>query len=67
MLLALETMAATLGDEALAARAREARDPARGEAAEQDVNAGAAGAVTAALDALGLPSEADPGRPGCGG
>ena len=47
VLLALETMAATLGDEALAARAREARDPPRGEAAEQEANARAAGAVTA--------------------
>ena len=42
VLLALEAIAATLGDEALAARAREARDPARGEAAEQDANARAA-------------------------
>ena len=64
VLLALETMAAALGDEALAARAREAREPARGEAAEQEANARVAGAVTAALDALGLPAEVDPGRPG---
>ena len=64
VLLALETMAATLGDEALATRARDAREPARGEAAEQEANARAAGAVTAALDALGLASEADPERSG---
>ena len=64
VLLALETMAGTLGDEALAARAREAREPARGEAAEQEANARVAGAVTAALDTLGLPSEVDPGRHG---
>ena len=64
VLLALETMAATLGDEPLAARARDAREPARGEAAEQEANARAADAVTAALDTLGLPYEADPGRSG---
>ena len=64
VLLALETMAATLGDEALAARARDAREPARGEAAEQQANARAAEAVTAALDTAGLPSEVDPERPG---
>ena len=64
VLLALETMAATLGDEVLAARAREAREPARGEAAEQEANARVAAAVTAALDTLGLPFEVDPGRQG---
>jgi len=64
VLLALETIAATLGDEALATRAREAREPARGEAAEQEANARAADAVTAGLDAVGLPAAADPERPG---
>ena len=42
VLLALEAMAGSLGDEALATRARELREPPRGEADEQDANAGAA-------------------------
>ena len=57
VLLALEAMAGALGDEALATRARELREPPRGEADEQDANAGAAGAVQAALDAVGLAAE----------
>jgi hypothetical protein len=57
-------MAATLGDEALAERAREAREPPRGEAAEQEASARAAGAVSAALDTAGLASATDPERSG---
>jgi hypothetical protein len=64
VLLALETMAGSLGDEALAGRVRDARQPPRGEAAEQQANARAAEAVKVALDAVGLPAEADPERPG---
>ena len=64
VLLALETMAATLGDEAVASRARDARGPARGEAAEQDADVHAAAAVTAALDTTGLAHAVDPERPG---
>jgi hypothetical protein len=64
VLLALETMAGALGDEALAGRARDARQPPRGEAAEQEANARAAEALTVALDAVGLPTERDPERPG---
>jgi hypothetical protein len=59
VLLALEAMAGALGDEALAARARELREPPRGEADEQDANARAAAAVRAALDSVGLPAEDD--------
>ena len=40
VLLALEAMAGALGDEPLATRARELRDPPRGEAEEQAANAG---------------------------
>ena len=64
VLLALETMAAALGDEALAGRARDAREPPRGEAAEQEANARASTAVGAALDAIGLPAGDDPQRAG---
>jgi hypothetical protein len=64
VLLALEAMAGSLGDEALATRARDLREPPRGEADEQDANARAGGAVRAALDALGLSAEDDPERPG---
>jgi hypothetical protein len=64
VLLALETMAASLGDAALAGRARDARNPPRGEAEEQRANARAAEAISVALDAVGLPSETDPERPG---
>jgi hypothetical protein len=60
VLLALETMAASLGDEALAGRARDARQGPRGEAEEQQANARAAEAVRVALDAVGLPAEHDP-------
>jgi hypothetical protein len=64
VLLALEAMAGALGDDALAARARELREPPRGEAAEQDANAGASAAMAAALDTVGLSAEDDPERPG---
>jgi hypothetical protein len=64
VLLALETMAASLGDEALAGRAREAREPPRGEAAEQQANARAAEAIRVALDAVGLPADDAAERPG---
>jgi hypothetical protein len=59
VLLALETMAASLGDEALAERARDARDRPRGEAAEQQANSRAAEAIKVALDAVGLDAEDD--------
>ena len=61
VLLALEAMAGALGDEALATRARDLREPPRGEADEQDANAGAAGSVQAALEVVGLTAEADQG------
>ena len=64
VLLALESIGGELGDEALAGRAREARERPRGEAAEQDANARAADAVTAALEAAGLPAETDAERSG---
>ena len=64
VLLALEAMAGALGDEALATRARELREPPRGEADEQDANAGAAGSVQGALEAVGLTAEADPEQTG---
>jgi hypothetical protein len=57
VLLALEGIAGSLGDEALATRARDLRKPPRGEAAEQDANAGATGAVHAALETVGLSAE----------
>jgi hypothetical protein len=64
VLLALETMAGSLGDAALAGRARDARGGPRGEAEEQVANARAAEAVRVALDAVGLPAEDEPERPG---
>ena len=64
VLLALEEMTAALGDEALAARARELRDPPRGEAAEQQADARAGQALAVALDATGLTAATDPERPG---
>lgn len=64
VLLALEATAGALGDEALATRARDLREPPRGEAEEQDANASATGAVRASLDAVGLSAEDDPERPG---
>jgi hypothetical protein len=64
VLLALEAMCGALGDEALATRAREAREPARGEAAEQEANARAAEALKTALNTVGLSAEDDPERPG---
>ena len=64
VLLALEAMAGALGDEALATRARDVREPPRGEADEQDAHARAGGAVQAALEAVGLTAEDDPERPG---
>ena len=66
VLLALEAMAGALGDEALTTRARELREPPRGEADEQAANARAGRAVRAALDAVGLSAEDDPGAPGSG-
>ena len=53
VLLALEA----LGDDALSARARELRDPARGEQAEQAADARATERVDTALQTAGLPSE----------
>lgn len=64
VLLALEAMAGSLGDEALATRARDLREPPRGEADEQDANARAGAAMLAALDTVGLSAEDDPERPG---
>ena len=62
VLLALETMAATLGDEALAdARPRGCATRPRGEAAEQDANARAAGAVDARRSRRARPARR--GRP----
>ncbi len=64
VLLALETMAGSLGDEGLAGRARDAREPPRGEAEEQHANARAAEAINVALEAVGLHAETDAERPG---
>ena len=64
VLLALETMAGSLGDEALAGRARDAREPPRGEAEEQQSNARSVEAIEVALDAVGLSAQTDPERPG---
>ena len=64
VLLALETMAASVGDEALAGRARDARDRPRGEAAEQQANARTTEAMQVALDAVGLSAAVDPESPG---
>ena len=63
-LLALEAMAGAVGDDALATKARELREPPRGEADEQAANTRAGEAVRAALDAIGLSAEDDPERPG---
>ena len=64
VLLALEATAGALGDEALATRARDLREPPRGEAEEQDANASATGAMRVSLDSVGLSAEDDPERPG---
>jgi hypothetical protein len=64
VLLALEAMAGALGEEGLAARARDLRGGPRGEAEEQDANARATGSVQAALETVGLSAEDDPERPG---
>lgn len=53
-LLALETAAGVVGDEAVATRARELRAPARGEMAEQAAAARTREALAAGLDAAGL-------------
>jgi hypothetical protein len=59
-LLAIETMASLMDDDAAAARARELRLPERGEMAEQTANARARAALVAGLGAAGLEaSESD--------
>ena len=64
VLLGLESIAGAAGDQALAARAREARDPARGELAEQAGDERGRAAVQGALDALDLSAETDAERAG---
>jgi len=53
-LLALETTAALLGDDAVAARARELRDAPAGEMEEQEADARTREALAAGLEAAGL-------------
>ena len=65
VLLALETMAGALGDEALAARARDAREPPRGEAGRAGRERRAAEAVHGGAGGdRACRAEADPERPG---
>ncbi|MEO8690569.1 MAG: hypothetical protein ABI611_20415 [Solirubrobacteraceae bacterium] len=64
VLLVLEAMAGALGDEPIATRARDLREPPRGEADEQAANARVTEAVQTALATLGLSPESDSERPG---
>jgi hypothetical protein len=61
-LLAIETTARLVDDDAVADRARDLRLPERGEMAEQEANARAREALEAGLRAAGLPAAEDDGR-----